>query len=1408
MKTKMEMITRSITKGLLLISLASMFSCKAAITAYNDYRNSIDNTPPAISSVSAVSTTSIEVTFSEALASSSAENIENYFIQGSPAINITDAVLSGNNLVILTVSTGMVTGRNYRLSVVDIDDKSGNTLKSQSIDFSGRGIVVAHLENTPPSLTNSSDISIDVQVDGDGDGVVDGTDLGFYKYRLDSGVWSDELSETTDIVDTEITTVGNDETHTISVLARNSEGRWQDEPTTFTWRIDRKPPESDELVLTGLPESVTAQNSAEITVGGAEIAAYKYRLAADEWSDEIPATTPITLADLEGDPPADYSIQVIGRDAAGNWQPESEPYAYSWEVNLSDPIAELNDEPDTYTSNDGINIQVGGVGITHYQYRIDGGSWSTWTAVSQKIQADGLSESVHTLEVLGRNTVGREQDTASPTNLTWTVDMTPPSRENIVLSNLPDDPTNSQTANIMVSGDDVFWYRYRLDYTLNGETIEGVWTGRYSASDDINLSSSVLDRDGTYTLYVVGVDRALNETPYTEPLVATTQWYSWKIDTSEPEAELSGLPDSPTSDRTTDITVGGTNVVAYKYRLDGGSWSAQTPVASHIQLSGLDNGQHAIDVIALNNAGTWQNDASPESASWEIDITAPVCELGGLPADGLFNFAHITVESDTAAGDSVTSYKYRYRIQGGSWIGGDSEGWSAERSLSERIDLSNLTADETYELEVAGKDDCGNWQGDSSVAYPSSATTHTWTVGLAGFPVAELFDEPSDPTGDDTLNVRVAGTGVTQYKYSIDGGSWNGDFDIADRITDTLSEGTHTLSVIAYDGANWQPESIATTLEWSIDLTPPAAVSMAMTSPAPAVADGGTTASDDFTFSVSGTDVSHYSYRYYNGSAWTAWSSEAAIATGLSLSNLPGNPETEYTLQVKGRDAQGNWMDDGDCEVFTWTIDKEPPAIPPVNDDSEQYDTDLYLDFYWTDDPSDIAGTTVQVATEDSFSLASIVYEGDPTESGHHRYQVSTSDGSQYYARIKVRDSLGNESGWGEESDGIDVVGSITGRVVNGLSTSTGIVDATVTLVDVNDPDDPDDDTDIASSESETSGYFYFTENVPIGANRYKLRVEKTGYHPAGMANISVTVGATTDCGSIYLIETAATSSDVSGTIIDANFGESVDNATVELLDSYGSVVSGFTQSTESNGTFEMESVDPGTHSIRISKSGFYTLTVSNVVVDGRDGNESIGRQAICQNLAPYQIRVTVQWGQNPQDLDLHVTGPSAHAVQEESGNDGSTNNRFHVFYRNQKSFNETVTSGYYGSAGDPYGTSSTTSLVQDTTSGYGPEAINIFKNIGNYAGGLYKFSVHDYSHSNWYASTIVMRVYNEYGLVREISFPSGAGSNYLWKAMRITVASANNVIDVDDIAVVNSFSSINKSFPAYDNRDKTVFDW
>jgi hypothetical protein len=1406
MRTGKGIHARVIQIALSAIFSLMLLSCQGAISAYDDFRKSMDLVPPSIASVEALAHDIVEIRFSEPVKRSTAQNASRYFIQGDPVIAVTDSELVEGDRVHLTVSSGMVTGRPYQLSVTGIADIKGNVLKSQTLAYNGRGLVVAHLSNTPPLLTNDASMAVDVAIDGDGDGEPDAAADGSYRYRLNNGAWSEVFPETTPIVDVSMTAVGDDESHTLAVLGRNAAGQWQNDPVYYSWRIDRKVPEPEDVVLTGLPPSVTASSAAEIFVGGEEIAAYRYRVTGEDWSDEIPANIPITLADLVGDPPTDYTLEVLARDVAGNWQVTES--THTWRVNLSHPVAELTGLPDAFTSSDDIDITVGGLDITHYRYRLDGGSWSSWLPVAQNIQFNTLSEDEHAIEVLGRNNVGVEQDVLWPTAYSWTVDATPPPKSAIVLSNLPDDPTNSRTAAIGVSGEDVHWYRYRLDYSSGGETVQGQWTGRCSVNDDIVLTSAVINRDGEYTLYVIGVDRALNETPYGPPLKDTTQWYSWTVDTSSPVAVLGNTPETPTALRSADITVSGATVVAYRYRLDSGSWSAQAPIAQHIELSGLDDGAHQVDVVALNSAGTWQDESDATSHHWYVDITAPVVVLDNLPADGIYNFTDITVGSLAASGEAVASYKYRYKIQGGSWIGGDAQGWSAEFDVDEHIELSDLIADETYVLEVIGADAVGNWQGDPGVAYPSDPTVHTWTVGLAGFPVAQLFNKPATLTGADSINIQVGGTNVTHYRYSIDGGDWIGDYDIAQSIIEDVDEGGHTLLVMAYDGENWQPEFMAPEFVWTVDLTPPASVSVTMTSPSPAVPENGVTAHDDFTFTVGGAEVSHYRYRYHNGDSWTSWSAQSPVATALTLNDLSGNPQRDYILEVVGRDAQGNWMDDASAASFSWTIDREAPAVPAVNDNNVTYDTDLFLDFYWNDDP-DFANREIQISTDSAFSLGGVIYQGGTTDADHHRYTVSTANGSRYYARIRVCDTLGNWSGWGAASDGVDVVGSITGRVVNGLNTSVGISAASVTLVDVNDPDDPDDDTDVMSYDTDSSGVFAFTGTVPIGANRYNLRVTKSGYHPAAKNNITVLVNDVTDCGSIYLIETSATASNITGTIVDANWGNNVDAATVYLLDSNSQIVALHTKTTPSNGTFTMSSVDPGTYSLRVVKSGFYALTKNNIVVDGRDGNEPQGRLALCQNLAPYQIRVTVQWGASPEDLDLHVVGPSARTVQEtDSTYGGPTNNRFHVFYRNQKSFNETLSSGYYSGTGDPNGTSSTTSLVQDTTSGYGPESINIFKTVGDYAAGVYKFSVHDYSHTSWYASDIVMRVYNQYGMVREISFPAGAGTQYLWKAIRITVAGASQVISVDDIAVVNTFANINKSWPAYDNRDKTVFDW
>ena len=52
-------------------------------------------------------------------------------------------------------------------------------------------------------------------------------------------------------------------------------------------------------------------------------------------------------------------------------------------------------------------------------------------------------------------------------------------------------------------------------------------------------------------------------------------------------ATLNGAPVGSVNYNTADITVGGTSVVSYKYKLDAGAWGAETPVSTHIILSGL-----------------------------------------------------------------------------------------------------------------------------------------------------------------------------------------------------------------------------------------------------------------------------------------------------------------------------------------------------------------------------------------------------------------------------------------------------------------------------------------------------------------------------------------------------------------------------------------------------------------------------------------------------------------------------------------------------------------------------------------------------------------------------------------------------------------------------------------------------
>lgn len=66
---------------------------------------------------------------------------------------------------------------------------------------------------------------------------------------------------------------------------------------------------------------------------------------------------------------------------------------------------------------------------------------------------------------------------------------------------------------------------------------------------------------------------------------------------------------------------GGSGWTHYKWRLDGGAWSAEIPTPTPITLAGLANGSHTVEVVGKNDAGTYQNDAALGTSGLVSSVT-------------------------------------------------------------------------------------------------------------------------------------------------------------------------------------------------------------------------------------------------------------------------------------------------------------------------------------------------------------------------------------------------------------------------------------------------------------------------------------------------------------------------------------------------------------------------------------------------------------------------------------------------------------------------------------------------------------------------------------------------------------------------------------------------------------------
>lgn len=96
-------------------------------------------------------------------------------------------------------------------------------------------------------------------------------------------------------------------------------------------------------------------------------------------------------------------------------------------------------------------------------------------------------------------------------------------------------------------------------------------------------------------------------------------------------AWVSGEPPALTDQTDATLTVympgisgleSGTFVTEYRWRLDGGLWSADTDIAVPITLTGLSLGDHQVEVLGKDSAGVWQTEPNA-SATWTVTTTLP-----------------------------------------------------------------------------------------------------------------------------------------------------------------------------------------------------------------------------------------------------------------------------------------------------------------------------------------------------------------------------------------------------------------------------------------------------------------------------------------------------------------------------------------------------------------------------------------------------------------------------------------------------------------------------------------------------------------------------------------------------------------------------------------------------------------
>lgn len=291
-----------------------------------------------------------------------------------------------------------------------------------------------------------------------------------------------------------------------------------------------------------------------------------------------------------------------------------------------------------------------------------------------------------------------------------------------------------------------------------------------------------------------------------------------------------------------------------------------------------------------------------------------------------------------------------------------------------------------------------------------------------------------------------------------------------------------------------------------------------------------------------------------------------------------------------------------------------------------------------------------------------------------------------------------------------------------------------------------------------------------VDEGKYKIKITRQGYKETTQSHYVDKDGSK----DVLLYGKA----NVHGSVIDSQTGDGLANATVGFGRDPSQTTNDNAEllvNTDESGNFNIEEGPTGNFTGLIESEGYFTRRVDDVGFV--EGNNNLDPQTIVQQPNEGEMRIILTWGQDPDDLDSHLSGPN------------STGGRFHVYYSDQN----------YGEA---------VNLDVDDVDSFGPETIT----ISSFIDGMYRYSIHNYSEQSTtggeeiYNSPTLVEVYDYTSLIKSYTAPPFTGSGNTWRVFEINVTGTSyNIVDINTYVQASS-SGDDDIFNIIDDKRDLIF--